>query len=91
MASITPNKKAIVDFLWEWTENHSEWSKLIISKIVCTECPLSTADRETVFNYFLQSINLYSGLPVLTIAKPTYTPTEKTIELDSLSTITGVN
>lgn len=91
MASTIPNKKAIVDFLWEWTGNHADWSKLLISKIVATESPLSTADKETVFNYFLQSINLHTGLPVLTVAKPTYTPTAKTIELDSLSAITGVN
>ncbi len=91
MASTTPNRKAIVDFLWEWTENQAAWSKLLISKIVATESLLSTADRETVFNYFLQSINLHTGLPVLTVAKPTYTPTAKTIELDSLSAITGVN
>jgi len=91
MASTTPNKKAIVDFLWEWTGNHADWSKLLISKIVTTESSLSTADRETVFNYFLQSINLHAGLPVLTVTKPTYTPTAKTIELDSLSAITGVN
>lgn len=91
MASTTPNRKAIVDFLWEWTENHSVWSKLLTSKIVATESPLSTTEREVVFNYFLQSINLYSGLPTLTVAKPTYTPTARTIELDSLSAITGVN
>ena len=91
MASTTPNKKAIVDFLWDWTENHGDWSKLLISKVVTTESSLSITDRETIFNYFLQSINLYSGLPALIIAKPTYTPTAKTIELDSLSAITGVN
>src|SRR5690606_5389140 len=84
-------RKAIVDFLWEWTGNHADWSKLLISKIVTTESSLSTADRETVFNYFLQSINLHAGLPVLSVTKPTYTPTAKTIELDSLSAITGVN
>ncbi len=91
MASTTPNRKAIVDFLWEWTENHADWSKLLISKIVTTESSLSTTDRETVFNYFLQSINLHTGLPALTVTKPTYIPTEKMIELDSLSAITGVN
>lgn len=91
MTLTTPNRKAIVDFLWEWTGNHADWSKLLISKIVETESPLSPTDRETVFNYFLQSINLHTGLPVLTVAKPTYTPTAKTIELDSLSAITGVN
>jgi len=91
MSSTTPNRKAIVDFLWEWTGNNADWSKLLISKIVTTESSLSKDDRETVFNYFLQSINLHTGLPALTITKPTYTPTVKTIELDSLSAITGVN
>ena len=91
MSSTTQNKKAIVDFLWEWAANHREWSKLLISKIVTTESPLSQPDRQEVFNYFLQSLNLHSGLPALTITKPTYTPTAKQIELDSLSAITGVN
>lgn len=91
MASTTPNKKAIVDFLWEWAESHGDWSKLLINKIVSTESILSSTDRQTVFNYFLQSIKLHSGLPALTTAKPTYTPTGKKIELESLSAITGVN
>ncbi|MGN6801234.1 MAG: AAA family ATPase [Ginsengibacter sp.] len=91
MSSTTPNKKAIVDFLWEWTGNHAVWSKLLVSKVVASECSLSNADRETIFNYFLQSINLHAGLPPLTVIKPTYSPTVKTIELDSLSAIRGVN
>jgi hypothetical protein len=91
MPSTTSNKKATVDFLWDWTLNQGDWSKLLISKIVTTESPFSTADREMVFNYFLQSINLHIGLPALTVVKPTYTPSVKTIELDSLSDITGVN
>lgn len=91
MASTTTNKKAIVDFLWDWAEAHGEWSKLLISKIVGTESNLSVIDRQTVFNYFLQSIKLHSGLPALTTAKPAYTPTGKKIELESLSAITGVN
>jgi ABC-type transport system involved in cytochrome c biogenesis ATPase subunit len=91
MSSTTTNKKAIVDFLWEWTANYGDWSKLLISKIVTTESPLSQSDMQEVFNYFLQSLNLHTGLPTLTIAKPTYTPTAKQIELDLLSNITGVN
>ena len=91
MTLTTPNRKAIVDFLWEWTDNHDEWSKLLISKIVATESNLLSEDRETVFNYFLQSINLHTGLPILEVEKPTYTPTTKNIELESLSAITGVN
>lgn len=91
MASTTTSKKGIADFLWEWAENHGDWSKLLISKIVSTESELSSTDRETVFNYFLQSIKLHTGLPALTIVKPTYTPTSKLIELETLSEITGVN
>lgn len=91
MSTTTTNRKAIVDFLWEWAESHTDWSKLLISKIVVTESELTNNERETIFNYFLQSINLHSGMPTLAVAKPTYTPTTKTIELDSLSAITGVN
>lgn len=91
MASTTTSKKEIVDFLWEWTENHGQWSKQLIDKIVSKESNLTLSERETIFNYFLQSINLHSGLPPLTITKPTYTPTNKKIELTSLSDITGVN
>lgn len=91
MASTTPNKKAIVDFLWDWAASQGDWSQLLISKIVTTESPLILADREEVFNYFLQNIGLNSGLPAVKTAKPIYTPTAKLIELDSLSDITGVN
>lgn len=91
MASTTTSKKEIVDFLWEWTENHGQWSKLLIDKIVSIESNLTPTERETIFNYFLQSINLHSGSPTLTITKPIYTPTKKRIELTSLSDITGVN
>jgi len=91
MASTTTNKKEIVDFLWEWAESNGEWSKLLIDKIVSTETNLSSADRGQVFNYFLQSLKLHTGLPALKITKPNYTPTNKRIELETLSNITGVN
>ena len=91
MTSTTTNKKEIVDFLWEWAESNGEWSKLLVDKIVSTESNLLPADRNQVFNYFLQSINLHTGLPALTTTKPNYVPTDKVIELETLSDITGVN
>ncbi|BAX82531.1 AAA family ATPase [Labilibaculum antarcticum] len=91
MASTTTNKKEIVDFLWEWAETHNDWGKLLISEIVTTENNLSITERESVLNYFLQSISLHSGLPAIAITKPTYTPTNKKIELESLTNVTGVN
>ena len=91
MASTTTNRKQIEDFLWEWAESHGDWSKLLVSNIVGDECNLQTSNREIVFNYFLQSINLYSGLPALKITKPAYAPTDKRIILNSISNITGVN
>jgi len=91
MASTTTNKKEIVDFLWEWAESNGEWSKLLTEKVVSTESNLVPIDRSLVFNYFLQSINLHTGLPVLTTTKPNYIPTDKVIELETLSDITGVN
>jgi predicted ATPase len=91
MASTTTNKKEIVDFLWEWAKSNGEWGKLLISKIVGTENDLIPADRQIIFNYFLQSIKLHSGLPALTTSKPTYIPSNKKIELETLSDISGVN
>lgn len=91
MASTTANKKEIVDFLWEWALSNGDWSKLLVDKVVTTEKSLSSSDRELVYNYFLQSVKLQTGLPVLTTIKPNYTPTDKLIELETLSEITGVN
>jgi hypothetical protein len=91
MASTTTAKKEIVDFLWEWTATQEEWSKLLISKIVSTENELSSADRQSVFDYFLEPLRKTKTLPPLTIVKPTYTPTGKQIELETLSEVTGVN
>lgn len=90
MASTTTNKKEIVDFLWEWAGN-ANWAKLLIQKIVSTESNLQTDKREEVFQYFLQTIGLETGLPSLSITKPTYSPQSKQVELVSLSEVTGVN
>lgn len=90
MASTTTNKKEIVDFLWDWAEN-ADWAKLLIQKIVSTENNLQTDEREEVFKYFLQTIGLETGLPSLSITKPTYSPQSKQVELVSLSEVTGVN
>lgn len=91
MASTTTAKKEIVDFLWDWADSHGDWGKLLVNKVVSGESRLSQKDRQEIFNYFLQSITLHSGLPALQITKPTYTPTDKKIELTSLSDIKGVN
>lgn len=91
MASTTTAKKEIVDFLWEWAETQGDWGKLLISKIVSTETELSSTDRQSVFDYFLEELRKTKTLPALTIVKPNYTPTGKQIELESLSEITGVN
>ena len=91
MASTTTAKKEIIDFLWDWAESHGDWGRLLVNKIVCTEDTLSQQDRDGVFNYFLQSISLHSGLPAVQITKPQYTAPSKQIELTSLSEINGVN
>jgi len=90
MASTTPNKKEIVDFLWEWAAN-SNWEKLLVQKIIHTESNLSPDDRAEIFKYFLHAIGLISDLPVLSIDRPSYSPSEKQVELASLSDVTGVN
>src|SRR5258705_10727111 len=91
MASTTTAKKGIIDFLWEWADDHGDWGKLLVNKIINTEDSLSQEERQEVFNYFLQSISLHSGLPAVQIAKPQYTPPNKQIELTTLSEISGVN
>lgn len=91
MSSTSINKKEIVDFLWEWTEHKGTWAELLVNKIVSTENELSQAETQTIFNYFLQSIGLFNGLPNITIVKPNYTPTNQNIELISLSDVLGVN
>lgn len=91
MSSTSINKKEIVDFLWEWTEHKGTWAELLVNKIVLTENELSLSDTQTIFNYFLQSIFLFNGLPNVAIVKPNYTPTSQHIELISLSDVLGVN
>lgn len=90
MASTTTSKKEIVDFLWDWAGN-ADWAKLLIQKVVSTENNLQTEEREDVFKYFLQTIGLVTGLPNLSITKPTYLPQSKQVELVTLSEVTGVN
>jgi len=91
MASTTTAKKEIIDFLWEWAELKGDWAKLLIDKIVNTETSLAVQDRNEVFNYFIDSLRTVKKLPSITTAKPTFNATNKTVELSSLSNITGVN
>jgi energy-coupling factor transporter ATP-binding protein EcfA2 len=91
MASTTGTKKELVDFLWDWAESNGEWSKLLVSKIVTTETNLTQQERQIIFDHFLQSIGLKSGLSVQNIIKPTFAPTSKNIKLKSLSEVKGVN
>src|SRR5690606_37837256 len=83
-------KKEIVDFLWECAAN-SDWAKLLEQKIIQSESNLSPDDRSEIFKYFLQAIGLEGDLPVLSIDRPRYSPSEKQVELASLSDVTGVN
>lgn len=89
--SATTKKKEIIDFLWEWAENNGDWAKILVDKIATKEDELSSSERDLVFNHFLQSIGLHSGLPVVSVSKPSYSPTNKSIELQSLTDVSGVN
>jgi hypothetical protein len=91
MTSTTKTKREIVDFLWEWAQTQGDWAELLINKVVTSESELTTTERQEVYNYFLQSIGLNAGLPKVEIGKPNYSPTNKQIELISISEITGVN
>ena len=63
MGSSTSSKREIVDFLWDWATQTGDWGKLLISEIVNNENELSEDSVKKVFDYFLQSINLKTGLP----------------------------
>jgi hypothetical protein len=91
MTAVTTNKKEIIDFLWEWAEGYDDWSRLLVETIVTKEASLSNAERSQVFQYFLQSAKLVSGLPALKISRPIYTPVAKDIKLTSLTDVEGVN
>jgi energy-coupling factor transporter ATP-binding protein EcfA2 len=91
MSLPTPTKKGLVDFLWEWGENNGDWGKLLVCHVVGAEAALAPTERQSVFDYFLQSAGLKTGLPPLSIPKPVYNPTGRQLELISLSDIRGVN
>lgn len=91
MVSTSKSKKEIIDFLWDWAQTQGNWAELLIHKIVSSESELTTEDRQEVYNYFLQSINLLTGLPPVDNIKPKYSSASKQIDLISISEITGVN
>ncbi|MES3017445.1 MAG: AAA family ATPase [Bacteroidota bacterium] len=91
MASSTAAKKEIIDFLWEWSDSHGDWGKMLVDLIIKTEAPLQQAERQSIFDNFLDSLRSIKQLPTLSFTKPTYSPTSKTIELNCLKNVTGVN
>ncbi|MCX2474644.1 AAA family ATPase [Pedobacter sp. MC2016-05] len=91
MASTTTAKKEIIDFLWEWAEPKGDWAKLLIDNIVKTESALSISEREQVFDHFIDSLRTKRKLAAITVHKPIFKSTDKTIKLATLSNVTGVN
>ncbi|MDB4925838.1 AAA family ATPase [Mucilaginibacter sp.] len=91
MASTTNAKKEVIDFLWEWAEINGEWAKLLLDNILTSSSCLTQQERITIFQYFLQSLKLHSGLPSINIVKPIYTNSNKSIKISTLSEVTGVN
>lgn len=91
MVSTSKSKKEIIDFLWDWAQTQGDWAEILIQKVVSSESELTSDDRQVVYNYFLQSISLMTGLPPVDKIKPVYASTSKQIDLISLSEISGVN
>lgn len=92
MTNATDNRKELADFLWEWAGNDI-WAKLLVDEVIKSDSALSTETRAEVYNYFLDSIGMYSGEPLLelTLERPTYQSTGEKIQLISISHIQGVN
>jgi energy-coupling factor transporter ATP-binding protein EcfA2 len=87
----TASRKQLVDFLWDWADGHGDWAKLLVSKIVVTELPLSVQDRGEVYDYFLVSLGLKTDLPKLDIKKPQFCASAKKVTLKTISGVAGVN
>lgn len=86
-------QRGLIDFLWEWAESKGQWAQLLVQSICANNQLLTGAERERVFSYYLQEIGFVYNPPLSTLAtsKPTFSPTNKTIQLTKLSEITGVN
>jgi energy-coupling factor transporter ATP-binding protein EcfA2 len=82
-------KKEITDFLWDWAGNQI-WAMLLADTIIKTSSNLSAEDRQNVFDYFLQSIEIIEGLPEIELTKPNYNPSTTRIALVSISEVEGV-
>jgi energy-coupling factor transporter ATP-binding protein EcfA2 len=91
MASTTNAKKEIIDFLWEWAETKGDWAKLLIDKIVKLEAALPATERDEVFSHFIDAMRPLKKLSAITVVKPTFKATNKTVKLTALSNISGVN
>ncbi len=82
-------KKEITDFLWDWAGNQS-WAMLLADTIIKTSSNLSDEDRQNIFDYFLQSIEVIEGLPEIKLVKPNYKPSTNRVALVSISEVEGV-
>lgn len=87
---MTTTKKEITDFLWEWAKAQGLWAEMLTDAVIKTSESLEELKRQEIFEYFLQSIGVYHGLPVLKLTQPTYKPPSDKIVLVSLSSIEGV-
>jgi len=87
---MTTTKKEITDFLWEWAKAQGLWAEMLTDAVIKTSESLEELKRQEIFEYFLQSIGVYHGLPVLKLTQPTYKPPSDKIVLVSLSAIEGV-
>ena len=87
---MTNGKKEITDFLWDWASNQGQWAMLLTDTIIRTSSNLSDAERKNIFDYFLQNIEIISGLPETTLLKPKYEPTANKVEIVSISEVEGV-
>ncbi|BAV94729.1 AAA family ATPase [Ichthyobacterium seriolicida] len=91
MASTSKIEKGPIDYLWEWANENGYWSKSLVKMVVSTESNLTESDRKSVFDKYLGSIGVKETTATNSITKPSYSPTNHRITLESLSSIRGVN
>ena len=90
LEDVNPSK-AVIDYVWEWTAGYADWSRVLVSKLVSHEVPLTSTERKEIFDMFLESLDLKKRLVRAGVSKPPFNGKAVLLKLSSLSEVKGVN